>query len=781
MECPEWVRIGQRRVLRDVGGLACLERYAGDLAMVTKHHGSQTVQLIVIPRLPVPVKQSGQPTEERRKLQKAGAHRYSPKMYWCPSKYLALWEDPPDSGCFRFDDQRQCQDEYILPFAIFTEVPIATLVTANARPTYEELNLFSEGVDVGMRELKLAVVPVKFIHSSYEMHLGTPLEPGHRVEVDTHSGILTGYVAGTEVNGVDVRIEGVDVPVTFELKRVRQVYAEGDSVRVFSSKSPYYKREGWVLHVHKNSLDVLDWESKEELSVKPRELVPFDAAIVRAQRAVHVKDTVQVTSPTSAFYGRRGTVHRVAEPFVEVIECQSGQKGPGPGVIDDMMKFTVPPWFLAVGEGPGLHRDDAERRGHEATLIRGYDRHQQLVNTWVVIGGRHHEKGLWGRIKMHVGRHIMHVELQSGSRMVDVHVNSLFPLDSGGRDPWDYHEGQMTVQPVEYRRAPRGPQAPLSEGQAQIQSTTPMPEEPADPAPCPTVSYGSQVLPANWVLKNGLAERRIWAYIRNSRPDPFIAGKSGFSRGTYEGDRALILGLNAAGTVDVHIKKRAMAIPCCFLFLEQPTTKGQTVVVTSGERVGIVVRTPGASSADPLGTTLISQTSISIQKYLEDLLLKEAIEGSLSECEWSDNEELAIYGPLSEISDSDGDEPQKPAASPIAPKICEIPDGEDDEPQRLAPSASTCTEASAGPAEMTRAQKKLERELRHRAVKKRNRGETRKRVRGEVGMKGVVYKKRRVEAAKNAFQLSGHRVWLFRQEGRSQRCAKRGVLKGGVG
>jgi hypothetical protein len=103
-------------------------------------------------------------------------------------------------------------------------------------------------------------------------------------------------------------------------------------------------------------------------------------------------------------------------------------QGPGPGVIDDIMKFTVPPWFLAVDKGPGLHRDDAERKGHGATLIHGYDRHQQLVNTWVVIGGRHHEKGLWGRIKMHVGRHIMRVELQSGSRMVDVHVNSLFPL-----------------------------------------------------------------------------------------------------------------------------------------------------------------------------------------------------------------------------------------------------------------------------------------------------------------------------------------------------------------
>jgi hypothetical protein len=93
------------------------------------------------------------------------------------------------------------------------------------------------------------------------------------------------------------------------------------------------------------------------------------------------------------------------------------------------------------------------------------------------------------------------------------------------------------------------------------------------------------------VLKDGLAERRIWAYIRNSRPDPFIAGESGFSRGTYEGDRALILGPNAAGTVDVHVKKRAMTIPCCFLFPEQPTAKGQTVVVTSGERVGEVFST----------------------------------------------------------------------------------------------------------------------------------------------------------------------------------------------
>jgi hypothetical protein len=60
-----------------------------------------------------------------------------------------------------------------------------------------------------------------------------------------------------------------------------------------------------------------------------------------------------------------------------------------------------------------------------ARSLRGYDPYKKLVNSRVVIGGLHHEKGLRGRVREHVGHQIMRIELESGMRMVDVHINQL--------------------------------------------------------------------------------------------------------------------------------------------------------------------------------------------------------------------------------------------------------------------------------------------------------------------------------------------------------------------
>jgi hypothetical protein len=105
------------------------------------------------------------------------------------------------------------------------------------------------------------------------------------------------------------------------------------------------------------------------------------------------------------------------------------------------------------------------------------------------------------------------------------------------------------------------------------------------------LTFDPQVLPADWLLKDGLAEKRIWTFIRNSRPDPFIAGESGFMKGRYEDSRALTLGPNATGAVDVHVKKNTVTIPCVYLFPERPASKGQKVAVISGEHVGEVFLT----------------------------------------------------------------------------------------------------------------------------------------------------------------------------------------------
>jgi hypothetical protein len=95
------------------------------------------------------------------------------------------------------------------------------------------------------------------------------------------------------------------------------------------------------------------------------------------------------------------------------------------------------------------------------------------------------------------------------------------------------------------------------------------------------------VLPANWLLKHGLATKRIWAYVRNSKPDPFTAG-GGFARGLYEGIRVLILSSEQEDTIQVHAGNRTVTVPLMFLFPDRPSSKGQVVVVISDDKAGEV-------------------------------------------------------------------------------------------------------------------------------------------------------------------------------------------------
>ena len=54
-----------------------------------------------------------------------------------------------------------------------------------------------------------------------------------------------------------------------------------------------------------------------------------------------------------------------------------------------------------------------------------YDRYKELINTWVIVSKYGPEKGLYGRIRDHLGNQIMRIEARLGARIVDLHVNSL--------------------------------------------------------------------------------------------------------------------------------------------------------------------------------------------------------------------------------------------------------------------------------------------------------------------------------------------------------------------
>ena len=91
------------------------------------------------------------------------------------------------------------------------------------------------------------------------------------------------------------------------------------------------------------------------------------------------------------------------------------------------------------------------------------------------------------------------------------------------------------------------------------------------------------------MMKNGLIRKRVWAYVRKSIPDPFEP--EGFMRGRYEGERVLVLSGEHEGEIEVNVRQQSVKIPGKYLLPQIPTTKGQDVVVMSGDKAGEVYLT----------------------------------------------------------------------------------------------------------------------------------------------------------------------------------------------
>jgi hypothetical protein len=104
----------------------------------------------------------------------------------------------------------------------------------------------------------------------------------------------------------------------------------------------------------------------------------------------------------------------------------------------------------------------------------------------------------------------------------------------------------------------------------------------------PILTYCFKVLPANWLLHSDLVTKRIWAHICNTETNPFDGG---FARGRYEGQRVLVTSREGEGDVMVSTRQHPLKIPAKFLFPDKPTSKGQDMVVISGDGLGEVYLT----------------------------------------------------------------------------------------------------------------------------------------------------------------------------------------------
>ena len=96
-------------------------------------------------------------------------------------------------------------------------------------------------------------------------------------------------------------------------------------------------------------------------------------------------------------------------------------------------------------------------------------------------------------------------------------------------------------------------------------------------------------------MRHELVTKRIWAHVRNSKPD--INGKGGFAQGFLEGERVLILSGEQECAIQVIVQNRTQPIPGRYLIPEMPTSHGQNVVVVNGDKAGQVYRTCRANTS----------------------------------------------------------------------------------------------------------------------------------------------------------------------------------------
>jgi hypothetical protein len=124
-----------------------------------------------------------------------------------------------------------------------------------------------------------------------------------------------------------------------------------------------------------------------------------------------------------------------------------------------------------------------------------------------------------------------------------------------------------------------------------------------------------QELPANWLMVDTLAQKRIWVHVRNTKPDPFSVGP-GFQRGNYDNARGLVHSvMNDNAEVRLTHRNTTQFIPVRYLFPEKPTKKKQKVVVLEGDHKGRVFSTgePTIDGMVPLFRAAAKRSDLTIE------------------------------------------------------------------------------------------------------------------------------------------------------------------------
>ena len=261
---PSWARLHRRSVLMSLDLERNLFKYAGDLAFVYEVERGSKVVICLVPRLPI---KTGDGKKRRTlhlprlldpKTEGTQDTRMMDLNIWrFPTRELELVK----SGIYRISKWKN-SDDYMPPFAIFT-VPHEALHASSAVPTLRELRLFTQGMAVGAAQFEFLAPSPEFLRWTYERYAAAPLEIGNKVEVDLKQRMVRGIIEDIQLEEVIVRVEGTEDTTPVDPQHVRRFYEIGDTVKVI--KSWNIDREGWVLAIKDDEVDIFDRISNEEV------------------------------------------------------------------------------------------------------------------------------------------------------------------------------------------------------------------------------------------------------------------------------------------------------------------------------------------------------------------------------------------------------------------------------------------------------------------------------------------------------------------------------------
>ncbi|KAM6489698.1 hypothetical protein JOM56_014869 [Amanita muscaria] len=578
--CPSWARIRSRSVLQEQPNVnRLLLKYAGDLALLTGIKDFPLVDIMMVPRLPVKQKSSSKQKFKRvprlifddillNDPTMESLQAIPPNTIWFPPKNYTIKWIGERGALYHIRGLR-VKEAFWNSFTWFGKVHIDSLVLDKPNPMFAEINLFSWGF-----VMQEAPYIQGFLRHSYEIFTRAPLAVGHRVSVEP-------------------------------------TRCAPDDILIFPDVSMPAEKVGTVTDIHFDTVSVQDLTTGLIEEIPVRDL----------RRMFNIGDTVKAHSPASLHHPNlEGWVVNTDEDVVTVVHGKTKEQ------------VSVKSWQLVPIELDFIHHEKSSSSEPLPRSLRGYDPYENLVNSRVVIGGLHHEKGLRGRVREHVGHQIMRIELESGMRLVDVHINQLLSTNNSGARLRHYyvHNHEFHAVPVvDYATTEtlRGPLAlTLAPSTTPPRSTTPIPEDVEEvdnvwnpsyipegmvveetdiipvQAPPPTLIFKDRVLAQDWLFHAGLANQRIYVKVVNSRPS---ASSPGFEQGFLEGEEGMIIsadqGLNA---VLIHVirSKQSQRIPLRFLWPQAPWRKGLPVVVLEGDRLGqtFVTREPTSENLFPL-------------------------------------------------------------------------------------------------------------------------------------------------------------------------------------